>query len=587
MAFSPFGSQAGAGQSRREQPCPGPEGKAWPKTWALAALVGLAVPLGCAGGGGSSSSPSYPADTSAIAIGHQMENAPRWYDDAVVYQIWVKSYADGIYNDGIGDLPGIQGKLDYVQSLGVDTIWLSPIFECAFKGADMHGYDTTDYFSINDEFGQKADLANLIDAVHAKGMRILFEFVPNHTSTVHPWFTGPNQLDFYVWKPSLPSGWSYPWGGGISGNVWTLGPNALYYYTAFGGGMADLNYYSPNVRSTMQGVVSYWLDRGFDGMRVDAARYLCETGPGQAADTPDTHTRLQEFRTVLDGYASPGNAHPRPGGDPSRYSTKMMIAEAWTNDTTGVGPYYGNGSNEFNMCLDFSAPWAIYNAISKGDATQVTGLWEFERDNYPAGFRSATFDSNHDNVISRPATQYSGNRAQIILAEALNLLSPGTPIIYYGNEVGMTGASGTDLNLRGPMDWTAAATQAGQADSILSWCKYLIQARKAYPALRGGYATLATDVGPGKALAYVRDAGSERVLVVANLTAASEAVTVAGLTDHGVPASGPVSPILGAPGANAALNGAQFTATGIPPYGLRVYYAAGGAFKGNLHGDLQ
>jgi alpha-amylase len=549
--------------------------------WAIGFLL---ASLNCAGG---KPTPPIPADTTAINPGQQMENAPGWYRDAVIYQVWVKAFADGAYNDGVGDLPGVQGKLDYLQSLGVNTIWLSPIFECAYKGDNMHGYDITDYYAVNSSFGRKADLKSLLDAAHGRGMRVLFDFVPNHTSTSNAWFTNSDtQKSWYIWSRTLPAGWGFPWGGGSSDNVW-LPMDGEFFYSAFStSSMADLNYYNADVRAEMKNVERYWLDRGFDGMRVDAVRYLCESGPGLAADQPDTHARLQDFRTVIDEYAT-GDAHPHPGGDPLKHSAKMMIAEAWTNDATGVAPYYGNGVNEFNMCLDFSAPWAIFNAINGGDATRVTSLWDYERDHYPAGAQVATFDSNHDNVISRPGTQYGGNRSRIILAEALNLLAPGTPILYYGNEVGMTGQSGTDLNLRKPMDWAAVTTQTGQADSILSWCKYLIKARTTYPALRGGYAALATDLGPAKALAYVRDAGAERVFVVANLTGTKETVVVTGLTDHGVAADGAVSAILGDTKNNNSLNGGQYTAVDLPPYGVRVLYAAGAAFKGNLHGDLQ
>jgi glycosidase len=238
------------------------------------------------------------------------------------------------------------------------------------------------------------------------------------------------------------------------------------------------------------------------------------------------------------------------------------------------------------MCLDFSAPWAIANMISHGDATQLTSLWEYEQATYPAGYRSATFDSNHDNLISRPGTQYGGSKPKIILAEAMTLLSPGTPILYYGNEIGMTGQSGTDLNLRQPMDWAAATAQAGQPDSILSWCKYLIQARKSYAALRGGYVTLTTDLGPAKALAYLRDAGAERVLVVANLGAAAQTVVVSGLIAHGVPASGPVQAILGDLKGVSTLAGDSYTAASIPAFGVRVLYVAGTGFQTTLHGDL-
>ena len=546
---------------------------------AVAALL-----VGCGGGGSTAS--KYPVDTTVINPGQQLASPARWYDDAAIYEVWVGAFADGIYNDGIGDLPGIQGKLDYLQTLGVNTLWLSPIMACANMGADMNGYDITDYYSLNPAFGEKADLANLINAIHARGMRVVFDFVPNHTSSAHGWFTTPGTRGtWYIPQSTLPAGWGYPWGGGDSNDVWVQ-LDGSYFYSAFGTTtLIDLNYYNPDTVAAIQAVEGYWLDCGFDGMRVDSARYLCEEGPGLAADQPDTHNRLQGFRALIDQYAVAGGGHPAPDGDPTQVSVKMMMAEAWTPDATGIGPYYGNGANEFNMCLDFSAPWAVYNAITTPDATQLTNLWDYEQANYPPGYRSATFDSNHDNVISRPATQYNGNQAQIILAEALNLLSPGTPVLYYGNEVGMPGLSGTDTNLRQPMDWTAVAAQTAQPDSILNWCTYLLQARRTYPSLRGAYATLATDVGTGKALAYLRTAGAEQVFLVANLTNATQDVTVTNLTAFGVPATGPVSPILGSAGANTALQGGQFTATGIPAYGFRVYYVAGGAFQGNIHPD--
>ena len=543
-------------------------------------LVSTLVITGLACGG----SKSAPLPVTTIDPGQQMENPAGWYKDAVVYQVWVKAFADS-NGDSVGDLPGVQSQLDYLQNLGVNTLWLSPIFECANKTSTMHGYDTTNYYAVNDLFGSNGDLKNLINAVHAKGMRILFDFVPNHTSNQNAWFTDSTKHDWYIWQSSIPSGWGYPWGGGSSSNVWISGDGG-YFYSAFSTNtMPDLNYYNAAVKTEMANVERYWLDRGFDGLRMDAARYLCEEGPGLAADQPDTHTQLQAFRAVIDEYAT-GTNHPHPSDDATKFSTKMMMAEAWTSDATGITPYYGTGSNVFNMCLDFSAPWAIYNTSNGSNATQLTSLWEYEKAHYPAGYRSATFDSNHDNCISRPATQYGGNKYKIVLAEALNLLSPGTPIIYYGNEVGMTGQSGTDTNLRTAMDWTTAATMASQPDSILNWCKYLIQARTTYAALRGGYATLTTNVGTGKALAYVMDSGTERVFIVANLTNTTQNVAVTDLTSHGVTAGGTVGTILGT-AASSGWSGSQYSLTSLPPYGIRVFYAAGGAFQGNIHADIQ
>ena len=540
--------------------------------FSLLALEGMV----CAGG----TRMKYPADTTTLEPGQQMENGPGWYKDAVIYQVWMRAFADGLYHDGIGDLPGVLGKLDYLQDLGVNTLWLSPIFECAYKGDNMHGYDTTDYYAINNRLGTKADLKQLIDAVHARGMRILFDFVPNHTSVAHPWFAAKKA--WYLWQPTLPEGWGLPWGGGDSDDVWKAYDDA-FYYTSFPG-MADLNLYNPEVFATLKDVERYWLDRGFDGMRVDAVRYLCESGPRKAADQPDTHARLRDFRAVIDEYAT-GDAHPHPANDPARHSVKMMIAEAWTPDVDGVIPYFGTGTNEFNLCLDFSAPKAIHDAIWQKDASEITSLWDYERDHFPAGARSATFDTNHDNLIARLGSQFGGDKRRIILAEAMNLLAPGTPIIYYGNEVGMTGVTGMDLDLRANMDWAAVEAQTPDPESILSWCKYLLKTRNAYPALRGSYATLKTNLGPSKALTCIRTAGDERVVVVANLTDAVQTLVIQDLIAHGVPADGKVGAILGDTKKQTALKGQLYTVQELPPYGVRVLHVAGPGFRGQIHPD--
>ena len=538
----------------------------------LPLVCGLALLGGwmsCAGARG----PAYVPDTTTLEPGQQMENPPGWEADAVVYHVWMRAFADGIFQDGVGDLPGLRSKLPYLQDLGVNTLWLSPIFACDYQGENMHGYDTTDYFSLNPRFGTKADLKALLDEAHGRGMRVIFDFVPNHTSSKHPWFTDAATRGIrYVWKDAVPTGWGLPWGGGTSTDVWRPAYGS-YFYTSFAtDSLADLNWEAPEVRSALQGVATYWLDRGFDGMRVDAARYLHETGPGQQADQPATHARWREFRTLLEGYT------------PTR-SAKIMMAEAWTDTAAGVIPYQGNGRDEFHLTLDFSAPWAISNAITRGDATQVTNLWEFERDHFPAGSRSAVFDSNHDNLISRPATQYGGDARKVILHEALTLLAPGMPILYYGNEVGLQGKAGTDLDLRRPMDWAAASAQAGQPDSILAWVRCLIRARRTYPALRGTYATVATDLGPTQVLAYARGAGDQRVLVVANLTDRVLTARLTGLGALGVPADGPVQAILGDLQGVTALTGDTYQAVALPPYGVRVLFAAGSGFGGTLHGD--
>lgn len=535
----------------------------FPHLLSAALVAGL---LSCAG----AQDPVVTPDTTTLDPGQQLAGAPGWEADAIVYHVWVKAFADGAHGDGIGDLPGLRSRLDHLQGLGVNTLWLSPIFACDYRGENMHGYDTTDYYALNPLFGRKADLKALLDDAHGRGMRVLFDFVPNHTSTRHPWFTDPaSRGTRYVWKDAVPTGWGFPWGGGASGDVWRPAHGA-YFYTSFATeSLADLNWESPQVRADLQAVATYWMDRGFDGMRVDAARYLHETGPGQQADQPATHARWKEFRTLLDGYTAKG-------------SPKVMISEAWTDSASGVIPYQGSGSDEFHLTLDFSAPWAVSNAITRADATQLSSLWEYERDHFTA--RSAVFDSNHDNLISRPGTQYGGDARKVILHEALVLLAPGMPILYYGNEVGMAGQSGTDLNLRRPMDWSVVAAQGGQPDSILAWVRYLAQARRTYPALRGTYATVPTDAGAG-VLAYLRGAGAQRVLVVANLTDRAQSPVLQGLSSLGIPSGGAVQAILGDLKGSTALQGDTYRVQDLPPYGVRVLHAAGPGFAGTLHGD--
>jgi len=464
-------------------------------------------------------------------------------------------------------------------------VWLSPIFACSYTGENMHGYDATDFFALNPYFGTQADLKRLLDEAHGRGMRVLFDFVPNHTASAHPWFQDPaTRGTWYVWQPSVPAGWGLPWGGGTSSDVWRPSGGS-YFYTAFSTGtMADLNYREPAVREKMAEVVRHWLDRGFDGLRMDAVRYLYEDGPGLQADRPATFAQLKAFRTVLDEYRS-AVGRPTPDGDPSKRSHKVMIAEAWT-DLEQVIPYFGSGSDAFHLCLDFQAPGAIASAIDRQDARRITDLWERQRTLMPAGARMAAFDSNHDNVISRPGTRYASQKRRQILAEAMTLLAPGTPILYYGNEVGLPGAAGNDLDLRRPMDWTAVQAQSADPESLLSWCRYLIRARLDYPALRGDFAVLPTDAPEGQALAMLRLAGDQRVLVVANFTQAPLTFTVRGLADQGAPANGPVAAILGDLKGRGSLSGADYTVTDLPPSGVRILHVAGPGFGGTLHGDL-
>ncbi|MEO6487617.1 MAG: alpha-amylase family glycosyl hydrolase, partial [Thermoanaerobaculia bacterium] len=224
--------------------------------------------------------------------------APQWNHEwargAVFYEIFVRSFSDS-NADGIGDINGMIEKLDYLTYLGVDGVWLMPVFE----SPSYHGYDTTDYETIERDYGTNADFQRFLDEAHRRGIRVIVDFVANHTSSEHPWFidsaasaTSPKR-DWFVWSTANP-GWKQPWGG--NDPSWHL-RNGAYYYGAFWSGMPDVNYRSPAAKAEMFRLARHWLAQGVDGYRLDATRYLVETGPGEAgqADTPETHRVLREL----------------------------------------------------------------------------------------------------------------------------------------------------------------------------------------------------------------------------------------------------------------------------------------------------
>jgi len=208
---------------------------------------------------------------------HSETNA-NWYKEAVFYHIWVKSFNDS-NGDGIGDLNGIREKLPYLKDLGITALWLSPIFEPHLKGERMHGYDTVDYYKINDKFGTQDDLNNLIIQAHKRNIKVIFDYVVNHTSNINPWFldskNGGEKRDWYIWNKNPNENYSKPWGGGSWNSVWHKYRDS-YYYGGFWSGMPDLNLDNPEVREEMANILVYWLNKGFDGIRIDAARHIFE-----------------------------------------------------------------------------------------------------------------------------------------------------------------------------------------------------------------------------------------------------------------------------------------------------------------------
>lgn len=270
-----------------------------------------------------------------------------WWRETSFYHIWVKSFADSD-GDGCGDFKGIESKLDYIKNdLGCSGIWLSPIFECDYKSKskreNMHGYDVKDYYAVNSCFGTEEDLISLINACHEKDIKIIFDFVPNHTGKGNTWFTdscsGKNgKKDWYLWSDTKLS-----WNPGMgSSETWHKNPGGNdYYYAAFWEGQPDLNFRNWEVREEMKNVVRYWLNKGFDGLRVDAVLYLIETN-GSKYDTDETHGWFGELRSeVIDAYKG--------------ISPKFMTCEAWiTGDRPRLEKYFGtDGNPEFNMVFDF------------------------------------------------------------------------------------------------------------------------------------------------------------------------------------------------------------------------------------------
>lgn len=446
-----------------------------------------------------------------------IDSSNGWHNDAIIYHLWIKSFADSNDNDKIGDFNGIIEKLDYLNDgdpktgndLGINTIWLSPFFEPGLKSTDpdvnMHGYDPVNYYKINSIFGDEILLKKLINEAHKRGIKLIYDFMPNHCSTKHKWFLDSMQdkdkRDWFVWNDD-PSdeGWINAWGyGGTWKDVWKKA-NKSYYYSAFRvSSLADLNLKNSDVVDEMNNVLKFWLDKGFDGVRVDAVRYLIEDGPLKTADRPDSHEILKEMRKIVDSYKVP----------------KVMILEAWTDKLSKMKEYYGNGKDEAHMCLDFDFAKAVPQTVSGIDSLKVNDLLVHQQKEFPQGYKSASFLSNHDNVVSRPFSLYFKDTKKCILAAALNILGPGSPVIYYGNEIGMSGESGNDENLRTFFNWKMLESQKSKPDSIYNWYRYLIMARNKYIALRRG-AYIPVESSEFNVQAFVRSYKDENILVVIN-----------------------------------------------------------------------
>ena len=436
--------------------------------------------------------PNHPGLVQPNSVLH---NAPKWYQDSVFYHIWLDGFADSD-GDGYGDLRGVLNHLDYLndgqvgskQSLGVNALWLSPFFDANSR----HHYDAKSFYQVDPRLGDLNLLKTLLQQAHQRGMHVIFDLVPNHSSSRHPYFlnsrSATNALlrNFYVWTNSPPPGM----------RGWTRTDNG-FYYNEFGRGMPDFNYLNPSVLAEMENVLRFYFNLGFDGVRLDAVRYLVEEG-SQTADTQGTHQILKEFSKMAKTYS----------GD------RYLVGEAWASNDI-MKTYYGNG-DELTACFNFGFTGSVANSIAGADGDPVDGNISYLCHNLPPGFVPANFLVNHDDAGARSMTRYNHNLSKIRLASALNLLEWGIPYVYYGEEIGMEGQDGRDQNMRQPFIWKSVEEQTKDPNSLLSWHRNIIRARLGNVALRhGDYRRIATS--DQQVYAFLRSAAEQKVLCLFNL----------------------------------------------------------------------
>ena len=483
-----------------------------------------------------------------------------WYKNSSFYHIWVKSFADSD-GDGCGDFKGIEQKLDYIKNdVGCDAIWLSPIFACNYVskkvGVNMHGYDTINYYAINECFGKEEDLISLINAAHQKGMKIIFDFVPNHTSDGHPWFLSSLNKDsdkrnWYLWNDEKLS-----WNNGMTSDTWHK-RGSEYYYGAFNGMMPDLNFRNVEVREEMKNVVRYWLNRGFDGLRIDAVRYLIEE-ENSCCDTEATHQWFKELRKeVIDAYESP----------------KFMVCEAWIeNDRSTLNEYFGTTSEpEFNMVFDFDAGWRCVDSVGLNkDVTE----YSLENNNFGT---YGTFLGNHDEYYGRVGSVLGAQDKLIKQATALSLLRPSVSFIYYGNEIAQPEESWQgDVRLRGPLNWDLIELQKQNEVSVLNLNKQILSLKQKFPELRTGVVTKLLPINSFEtsSLAYFigTDYSSNKFLCVYNLS--KKAVASYSFKQDKISSGTSAKVLIGDKDQDNTIEFTNNTVTvkNLAPYSYRLYY---------------
>ena len=493
-----------------------------------------------------------------------------WYRDAVIYQLHIKAFFDSDGN-GMGDFTGLIDRLDYIASLGVTAIWLLPFYPSPMRD---DGYDIADYRSINPVYGTMRDFRRFVAEAHKRGIRVIIELVINHTSDQHHWFQrarrakpGSVARDYYVWSDTdkLYSGTRIIFIDTEQSN-WTWDPVAnAFFWHRFYSHQPDLNFDNPHVMEEVKRLLHYWLDTGVDGLRLDAIPYLVERDGTNNENLPETHAVLKELRHEVD----------------ASYPDRMLLAEAnqWPEDTR---PYFGEG-DECHMAFHFPLMPRMYMALAQEDRHPITDIIRQTPD-IPDTCQWAIFLRNHDELTlemvtaeerdylwrtyasdsrarinlgirRRLAPLLDNDRRKIELMNALLLSMSGTPVIYYGDELGMGDNYflGDRDGVRTPMQWTAdrnggfsranpqqlylppimdpvygfqavnVEAQNTEASSLLNWMRRMISVRKQHPAFGRGTLTILLPQNR-KVLAYVREHAGERILCVANLSRAAQAV---------------------------------------------------------------
>jgi maltose alpha-D-glucosyltransferase/alpha-amylase len=502
---------------------------------------------------------------------------PLWHKDAVFYQLHVKSFADS-NGDGIGDFVGLTSKLDYLQSLGVDCLWIQPMYPSPFKD---DGYDISDYTNIHPAYGTLAEFQTFLDQAHGRGLRVIIELVLNHTSDQHAWFVEARssadnpRRDWYVWSETDDKyrGVRIIFLDTELSN-WAWDPvSKAYYWHRFFSHQPDLNYDNPAVREEIWKVMEFWLERGVDGFRVDAVPYLIEREGTSCENLPETHVVLKELRARLD----------------ARFTGKVLLAEAnmWPED---VRPYFGEG-DEFHMSFHFPIMPGMFMAIRLEDRKPLIDIIQRTPD-IPDSCQWGIFLRNHDELTlemvtdvereymwdeyakdprarinlgirRRLAPLMEGDRRRIELMAGLLMSLPGSPILYYGDEIGMGDNVylGDRNSVRTPMQWNAGFnagfstvdpeglwlplisnalygyqavnvdSQTRNATSLLNWTRRLIEVRRSTTVFgRGSIEVL--HPANHRVLAFTRTLGRETVLAVNNLAGSAQAVELdlSGLT---------------------------------------------------------